>query len=288
MPENMGNFKKAVDPDISGGGGIMILEMKKYRIFLRSKREERTMKKKLMTLVLCAGLTFAAPFGCLAAEEAPAEAAGEEMSAETESAAAEAAEVGAYGITDTQQEALVESVKTSVKEGFLDLYQIAETDFQLTPYSMEDAANYEQDGTYTGEDPYESARMWQAIEDAILEADDIGVFMNTALAVGMDRTELADMIVKMNDPVFEEDMDTPVYDTITGEKYDLANSIYTGIAKYLNGLSSEERAQVLAGLYDTFDGANEQVDVQDENGNYGGTFSTLTLFDKVICENIQF
>ena len=153
---------------------------------------------------------------------------------------------------------------------------------------MEDAANYEQDGTYTGEDPYESARMWQAIEDAILEADDIGVFMNTALAVGMDRTELADMIVKMNDPVFEEDMDTPVYDTITGEKYDLANSIYTGIAKYLNGLSSEERAQVLAGLYDTFDGANEQVDVQDENGNYGGTFSTLTLFDKVICENIQF
>lgn len=246
------------------------------------------MKKKLMTLVLCAGLTFAAPFGCLAAEEAPAEAAGEEMSAETESAAAEAAEVGAYGITDTQQEALVESVKTSVKEGFLDLYQIAETDFQLTPYSMEDAANYEQDGTYTGEDPYESARMWQAIEDAILEADDIGVFMNTALAVGMDRTELADMIVKMNDPVFEEDMDTPVYDTITGEKYDLANSIYTGIAKYLNGLSSEERAQVLAGLYDTFDGANEQVDVQDENGNYGGTFSTLTLFDKVICENIQF
>ena len=35
-------------------------------------------------------------------------------------------------------------------------------------------------------------------------------------------------------------------------------------------------------------GANEQVDVQDENGNYGGTFSTLTLFDKVICENIQF
>ena len=266
----------------------MILEMKKYRIFLRSKREEHTMKKKLMTLVLCAGLTFAVPFGCLAAEEAPAEAAGEETPAETESAAAEAAEVGAYGITDAQQEALVESVKTSVKEGFLDLYQIAETDFQLTPYSMEDAANYEQDGTYTGEDPYESARMWQAIEDAILEADDIGVFMNTALAVGMDRTELADMIVKMNDPVFEEDMDTPVYDTITGEKYDLANSIYTGIAKYLNGLSSEERAQVLAGLYDTFDGANEQVDVQDENGNYGGTLSTLTLFDKVICENIQF
>lgn len=271
----------------------MILEMKKYRIFPRSKREERTVKKKLMTLVLCAGLTFAAPFGCLAAEEAPAEAAGEEMSAETESAAAEAAKVGAYGITDAQQEALVESVKTSVKEGFLDLYQIAETDFQLTPYSMEDAANYEQDGTYTGEDPYESARMWQAIGDAILEADDIGAFMNTALTAGMDQTELADMIVKMNDPVFEEDMDTQAHKNghwyvITGEKYDLANSIYTGIAKYLNGLSSEERAQVLAGLYDTFDGANEQVDVQDENGNYGGTFSTLTLFDKVICENIQF
>lgn len=267
----------------------MILEMKKYRIFPRSKREERTVKKKLMTLVLCAGLTFAAPFGCLAAEEAPAETAGEETSAETESAAAEAAEVGAYGITDAQQEALVESVKTSVKEGFLDLYQIAETDFQLTPYSMEDAANYEKDGTYTGADPYESARMWQAIEDAILEADDIGAFMNTALAVGMDRTELADMIVKMKDPAFEEDMDTQAhknghwYDTITGEKYDLANSIYTGIAKYLNGLSSEERAQVLAGLYDTFVGANE--DVQDVNGNY---LSTLTLFDKVICENIQF
>lgn len=117
-----------------------------------------------------------------------------------------------------------------------------------------------------------------------LSGGNIGAFMNTALAVGMDRTELADMIVKMKDPAFEEDMDTQAhknghwYDTITGEKYDLANSIYTGIAKYLNGLSSEERAQVLAGLYDTFVGANE--DVQDVNGNY---LSTLTLFIRVNC-----
>lgn len=251
------------------------------------------MKKRLMTLVLCAGLTLSAPFGCLAAEEAPAEAAGEETAAETEGETAESAEAGAYGITDAQQEALVESVKASVKEGFLDPYQIAEADFQLTPYDMEDEAKYEKDGTYTGEDPYESARMWRAIGDAILEADDIGSFINTALSAGMDQTYLVSAMVDMCDPVFEEDLNAQaqknshVY-TITGEKYDLANSIYAGIARYLNGLSSEERAQVLAGLYDTFSNENEQVDVKDENGSILRTLPTRTLFDKVICENIQF
>ena len=46
----------------------MILEMKKYRIFPRSKREERTVKKEINDTCIVRGLTFAAPFGCLAAE----------------------------------------------------------------------------------------------------------------------------------------------------------------------------------------------------------------------------
>ena len=66
------------------------------------------------------------------------------------------------------------------------------------------------------------------------------------------------------------------------QKYALENALYMGIAEFLNGLSDTERAQVLVNLYAPIHG-QEPVVMES-----GFSASSAVLFDRVICDNIQF
>lgn len=72
-----------------------------------------------------------------------------------------------------------------------------------------------------------------------------------------------------------------VLDTST-QKYALENALYMGIAEFLNGLSDTARAQVLVNLYAPIHG-QEPVVMES-----GFSAPAAVLFDRVICDNIQF
>ena len=259
-------------------------------------------------MLLCGALAASVLAGCGSAKEeanAPAESStaesGEtaeqtEEDAETgEGAEAEGqdtGEINEYGLTDAQQEALLASVKESVTTEYLEKYNIAPADFELLPYDANDLNNYEGE-TYTGTDPYESASVWNVVDDVIGKTQNWEL---TALAMGMDTEddlEFAADFIESPELVFAGTLEEQnalnkevtggafVLDTST-QKYALENALYMGIAEFLNGLSDTERAQVLVNLYAPIHGQEPVV--------MESVFSapSAVLFDRVICDNIQF
>lgn len=266
------------------------------------------MRRKVIALLLCGALAASVLAGCGSAKEeanAPAESStaesGEnaeqtEEDAETEETAeAEDQDTGAvneYGLTDAQQEALLASVKESVTTEYLEKYNIAPADFKLLPYDANDLNNYEGE-TYTGTDPYESASVWNVVDDVIGKTQNWEL---TALAMGMDTEddlEFAADFIESPELVFAGTLEEQnalnkevtggafVLDTST-QKYALENALYMGIAEFLNGLSDTERAQVLVNLYAPIHG-QEPVVMES-----GFSAPSAVLFDRVICDNIQF
>lgn len=170
------------------------------------------MKKKLISMALCAGLAVSLLTGCGGSadnesteaekqetqEETAddAEAAGVETEEGAEAAGTDAeenaevaeteteedaeaageeasAELNEYGLTDAQQEALLASVKESVTEEYLKKYDIPVSEFQLLPYDVYDLGNYDESGNYSGTDSYECASMWRTIDNVIGGADNL-------------------------------------------------------------------------------------------------------------------
>lgn len=233
------------------------------------------MRRKVIALLLCGALAASVLAGCGSAKEEASAPAGSstaesgenaeqtEEDAETEETAeADGQNTGAvneYGLTDAQQEALLASVKESVTTEYLEKYNIAPADFKLLPYDANDLNNYEGE-TYTGTDPYESASVWNVVDDVIGKTQNWEL---TALAMGMDTEddlEFAADFIESPELVFAGTLEEQnalnkevtggafVLDTST-QKYALENALYMGIAEFLNGLSDTERAQVLVNLY---------------------------------------
>ena len=72
--------------------------------------------------------------------------------------------------TSEEQEAIVQSVKDSVTEMYLEKYGITPSDFELSQYNVDDIANYN-DGNYSGEDPYSCTSVWLEVDMAITSGD---------------------------------------------------------------------------------------------------------------------
>ncbi len=266
------------------------------------------MRRKVIALLLCGALAASVLAGCGSAKEEASAPAGSstaesgenaeqtEEDAETEETAEaegqDTGEINEYGLTDAQQEALLASVKESVTTEYLEKYNIAPADFKLLPYDANDLNNYEGE-TYTGTDPYESASVWRVVDDVIGKTQN---WEQTALAMGLDtevERELAADFVESPELVFAGTLEEQnalnkettggafVLDTST-QKYALENALYMGIAEFLNGLSDTERAQVLVNLYAPIHG-QEPVVMES-----GFSAPSAVLFDRVICDNIQF
>ena len=162
-------------------------------------------------------------------------------------------EINEYGLTDAQQEALLASVKESVTTEYLEKYNIAPADFELLPYDANDLNNYDASNTYTGTDPYESASVWNVVDDVIGKTQNWEL---RALSMGMDTEddlEFAADFIESPELVFAGTLEEQnalnkettggafVLDTST-QKYALENALYMGIAEFLNGLSDTARA----------------------------------------------
>lgn len=267
------------------------------------------MRRKVIALLLCGTLAASVLAGCGSAKEeanAPAESStaesGEtaeqmEEDAETEETAEaegqDTGEINEYGLTDAQQEALLASVKESVTTEYLEKYNIAPADFELLPYDANDLNNYDASNTYTGTDPYESASVWNVVDDVIGKTQNWEL---RALSMGMDTEddlEFAADFIESPELVFAGTLEEQnalnkettggafVLDTST-QKYALENALYMGIAEFLNGLSDTARAQVLVNLYAPIHG-QEPVVMES-----GFSAPAAVLFDRVICDNIQF
>lgn len=267
------------------------------------------MRRKVIALLLCGALAASVLAGCGSAKEEASAPAGSstaesgenaeqtEEDAETEETAEaegkDTGEINEYGLTDAQQEALLASVKESVTTEYLEKYNIAPADFELLPYDANDLNNYDASNTYTGTDPYESASVWNVVDDVIGKTQNWEL---TALAMGMDTEddlEFAADFIESPELVFAGTLEEQnalnkettggafVLDTST-QKYALENALYMGIAEFLNGLSDTERAQVLVNLYAPIHG-QEPVVMES-----GFSAPSAVLFDRVICDNIQF
>lgn len=268
------------------------------------------MRRKVIALLLCGTLAASVLAGCGSAKEeanAPAESStaesGEtaeqmEEDAETEETAEaegkDTGEINEYGLTDAQQEALLASVKESVTTEYLEKYNIAPADFELLPYDANDLNNYDAGNTYTGTDPYESASVWSTVDEVIGKTQHWE--MSVLSMMGMDTEddlEFAADFIESPELVFAGTLEEQnalnkettggafVLDTST-QKYALENALYMGIAEFLNGLSDTARAQVLVNLYAPIHG-QEPVVMES-----GFSAPAAVLFDRVICDNIQF
>lgn len=117
--------------------------------------------------------------------------------------------------------------------------------------------SYNESGEYTGDDPeYIADEIKSMLEDGSL------TFPATLEEAGYElKTE---------------------HDTLT-------NAVYKGIAGYLNSLDIEECAELLAHLCLIKNENTEYVDVLFyEGASLAASQPTMTVFDKVITENLQF
>lgn len=206
-------------------------------------------------------------------------------------------EVNEYGLTDSQQEALLESVKASVTENFLEKNGIAAEDFKLLPFNAEDRyLNWDKEtGAYTGTDPYQCSVAWDVVDDCIM-GNDRGIMLMTtkgmvdALDDPSEYTSLREEKCQYKESVKEENASHTsgriVLDDIPSETYDLANGLYIGIVNFLNELDDEEWGTLLANLY-TQKSEAEVIQVPIGETTYMER-PTVTMFDRVISENIEF
>ena len=251
------------------------------------------MKKKILcTLLVC---TMAILTACGAsgdssksesAETSSGDADADTYVEEEEKSEEESSELNEYGLTAEQQEALLASVQASVTEGYLEKYNIPAADFELLPYDVNDLNNYDSSGKYTGVDPYECATVWAVVDNTILGSSDFELYVKTAMAAGEGKEYIVEHLLEKDFTLadtLEEQNASSVLDTST-ESYNLENAVYMGIAKFLNQLDKQERAEVLYELYVISDKNSEWVVLNNSEMQIKST----TMFDKVISENIQF
>ena len=213
----------------------------------------------------------------------------------TEDGSGAEAELNAYGLTDEQQEALLSSVKAAITEDYLEKYGIAAENFYVNPYDEADMNLYDASGTYTGEDVYQWANTWWAIQQVILNTPvgDSTVAFKLMGCVPVDPTdvyseaieEIAWQAWEGSEWVLDAEFDNQL--NIAGmsadeafkatQLWDLQCAVYKGIAEFLNGLDTREFVSVLCHLH--WECAMIQL---EENG------SSATLFDRVLSENLHF
>lgn len=255
------------------------------------------MKKKIISILLCAALSISLLAGCggskensESTEESVSEGTTEEITEEAAETTEDSDELNEYGLTNAQQEALLTEVKNSVTEEYLSKYDINPSEFKLHPYDVNDLKNYDESGNYIGADPEECTKMWNVIDKTILWTNGLGDRFVMGVALG-DMDLIKDQI-KDSGLSFEDTLDAQneknkengaawILDT-SSQKYSLMNGVYMGIAKFLNGLDEEERIDVICNLYEVMEENSEEVDIN------GYSYKTTTMFDKVISENIQF
>lgn len=153
---------------------------------------------------------------------------------------------------DSADETETEDTAEEVNE-----YGFTASDFNLSPYDVNDLFHYNESGEYTGDDPeYIADEIKSMLEDGSL------TFPATLEEAGYElKTE---------------------HDTLT-------NAVYKGIAGYLNSLDIEECAELLAHLCLIKNENTEYVDVLFyEGASLAASQPTMTVFDKVITENLQF
>lgn len=244
------------------------------------------MKKKVISILLCAALCFSFAAGCGAEEETDSnsETQSEETAADGDEE--ESQEVNGYGMTDAQLEALLESVKDSVTTEYLDKFNISPADFQVLPYDANDFNNYDSvSGAYTGSDPYEWANVWWTVDNAIASTSDFNMHMSAYLAGGFSAEEIAEILVEEG-VTFSDSLDPERYllDPAS-ERYALRNSVYQGIVNFLNSLDEMERNLLLVNRYQA-ETESERVRVGTET--MGREYYSETMFDRAVSENIQF
>lgn len=234
------------------------------------------MKKKMLSMMLAAAMTVSCGAYSVGAE------------------AVADGSVNEYGLTAAQQETLLQSVKTSVTEGYLEKYGLTPEEFEIRPYDVNEFNYYDSSWTYTGEDPYEFTRIWYTIDDmlgnkaglnigALMDYSTLnfGGYVSTMLE---DDYKFADTLKEQCEQNLQYTGEAPAFYSETEEYYDLANSIYTGIAQFLNGLEAQERAELVYSLYYNLymEGTSENVVINDVG------YPPRTMFDRVISENVQF
>lgn len=236
------------------------------------------MKKKVLSMILAVALTASCGAYSVGAEE-------------TTAVAEVSVDVNEYGFTQEQQEALLESVKTTVTDGYLNKYGIVPKDFQIRAFDANDLGNYDSSGAYTGEDPYQFASAWDVIDRTIWNKDNLCMYAVTGLASGdesgdvflssVDEYVFADTLEAQNEENKEKTGGRIVFDNTPEKDYDLANALYMGIAQFLNSMEKQDRAELVYRLY-VMEVQSEKVEVN------GMEYVSQTMFDRVISENIRF
>ena len=248
------------------------------------------MKKKVLAVMMAAAMFCpAAVYAAEPAAQEETENSGETAPAEEKDSAAEAgsAESEGYGMTEEQVTALVDSVKTSVTENYLDKYGIAPADFQMNPYDGNDMNNYTLSGEYTGSDPYQWAKIWYNVDRDLIKADsDMEMSLMVNAFTGVDDITLEMAIEDIGDVVFPDDSESCYTLFDDPQTADLMNAVYKGIAAFLNGLDGEAKTEVLLNRYSMAANA-ERVKVFINENEYI-EYQSETMFDRVICENIKF
>lgn len=260
------------------------------------------MRKKMITILLCISMMTSLLAGCGGTQKASDSEADKSVSEEEKASSSdepdeeENSEPNDYGLTDTQQEKLVECVKDSVTGGYLEKYSIPAADFKLQPFDANDLNNYvlsEGEYIYTGADSYECADLWYVIDETVINSD-VKNRMLTGMAAGDKET--AKIILEKDGGIMMEDTleaqsnkniemsgSGIVLKDTSSQNYDLKNAVYGGIAKFMNGLEEEERVDVLFHLYE-IEYNSESVLVESMEREV----HSVTMFDRVISENIQF
>lgn len=247
------------------------------------------MKKKVLAVMMAA--VMLGPASVYAGEPAAQEQTENngENTAEEQDPAEEAgsAETEDYGMTEEQVAALVDSVKTSVTENYLEKYGIAPADFQMNPYDGNDMNNYTMSGEYTGSDPYQWSKIWYNVDRDLIKADsDMEMSLMVNAFTEGDGITLEMAVEDIGDVVFPDDSESCSALFDNPQTADLMNAVYKGIAAFLNGLDGEAKTEVLLKRYGM--AANsEKVKVFINENEYMEQQSE-TMFDKVICENIKF
>lgn len=241
------------------------------------------MKKKVLAVLVAAAIFC--PAAVYAAEPAAQEET--ENSGETAPAEAGSAESENDGMTEEQVTALVDSVKTSVTENYLEKYGIAPADFQINPYDGNDMNNYTMSGEYTGSDPYQWSKIWYNVDRDLIKADsDMEMSLMVNAFTEGDAITLEMAVEDIGDVVFPDDSESCSALFDNPQTADLMNAVYKGIAAFLNGLDGEAKTEVLLKRYGM--AANSEKVKVFINENEYMEYQSETMFDKVICENIKF
>ena len=247
------------------------------------------MKKRVLAVFLCMLMTLSCMTGCGNSEkedssgqsESDTETVKEETS---DSEEGQKEELNSYGLTESQQEKLLDAVKASLENNYLNSQNIAAAEFSIKPYDPLEQNNYDASGNYTGDDPYEWASVWRTMDNAVASGNDIFMAL-TAMDTDPKMAEEYMEQVGYADTLDEQWKTVMGGDATASSTYELANAVYMGIAEFLNSLDTAEKLQVISNLQNAREesGEAEGVTAATTGENYNST-----MFDRVIAENIQF